>query len=167
MSLIVEDGSLVANSNTYVSRAEYIAYALARGVTIQDNTTTDTQLIKASTYIDSKETMLKGWKRDRDQSMSYPRNNLLLEGYSWDNNEIPRQVIVAQMQLTLDINEGIDLYNRPQDTGSGIKRKRVEGVVDVEFAVKESDKLTKQASSMAFMSLLMENNGLTIALQRA
>ena len=36
MALIVEDGSQVSNSDSYVSRADYIAYAATLGTTITD-----------------------------------------------------------------------------------------------------------------------------------
>jgi hypothetical protein len=36
MALVVETGAQVANSNSYVTRAEYIAYAASIGVTITD-----------------------------------------------------------------------------------------------------------------------------------
>lgn len=168
MALIVEDGSVVDNADSYVSRSDYIAYAATQGVTITDDETADVQLRKAAEFIASYDSRLKGDKVQRDQSMAFPRSGLVIENFSWDSDEIPRQVILCQQQLALDVNAGIDLWNRPQSESTGIKRERVEGVVEVEYAVKEAGKLSSQSTGMALLNSLLRQNGLYgIPLRRA
>ena len=93
MALIVEDGSLVESANSWVSRETFIAYALARGVTVADDAETDAKLIKACDYINGLEPNLKGCLVERDQATAYPRSGLEIEGWYWTASEIPRQVL--------------------------------------------------------------------------
>lgn len=168
--MIVEDGSLVANANSYVSRADYIAYALTLGVTIADDATADAQLVKAAEYIDRHEANLNGWRVDRDQAMAFPRYDLYIDGWYWTAEEIPRQVIQCQMAFALDVNAGIDIFNPPQNPGIGVKSERVEGVVTVEYAVSDGkgQKLSRSSTGDALLSSLLKSNGLfSISLVRA
>ena len=83
-TLIVETGSIITNANTYVTMAEYIAYAESLGVTVTDTDVFKVQLIKAAQYIASKESQLMGDMVERYQPLSYPRNNLTdLDNFSW------------------------------------------------------------------------------------
>lgn len=168
MALIVEDGSLVVNSDTFVSRVDFITYAASKGITIADDAATDALLVKAGQFINAKEPQLKGDKVDRDQSMSFPREGLYLEGFYWEITEIPRQVVLAQMELALDLNDGIDLYNPPSNPNLIAKREKVEGAVEVEYFGKDSGvKLSRDSQSMALLNVLLKNSGLSIAVMRA
>lgn len=163
MSVTVEDGSIVTGANSYVSRADYIAYALTLGVVIADDATADAQLIKAAEFIDRHAANLKGWTVERDQPMQFPRSGVYIDDWYWDSDEIPRQVVLCQMAFALDINDGIDLYNRPQNPGIGVKSKRVEGVVTVEYAVGDGtgQKLTRSSTGDALLASLLNRSGLS------
>lgn len=170
MALIVETGSIVANANTYVSRADYIAYALTFGVVIADTDATDVQLIKAATFIDQHEANLKGTRVSRDQPMSFPRYNVEIDGWSWSGTEIPRNVILCQMQVALDINSGRDPWNPGANPNLIKKRSRVEGAVEVEYAVgdKTGQKLSRTSTADALLASLLNRSGLfSIPLVRA
>ena len=167
MALIIEDGSQVLSSNSYSTRAEYIAYAATVGITVADNADADEQLINAAIYISTKEPVLKGLKVDRDQSMSYPRSDLYIDGFYWGIDEIPKQAILTQLNLALDIKSGIDLYNPPQSKSTGVKRKKVDGAVEVEYAVKDAEKMARYSASMALLEALIDCVGLSIPLVRA
>ena len=169
MSLLVETGAIINGANTYVSRADYIAYAASIGITIADGVEADYQLIKAAEYIDNHEENLKGTKVDRDQAMSYPRTDLYIEGWYWSSEEIPRQVILAQKMYALMINDGEDLYNRNVNPNTAIKKERIEGAVEVEYAHNSNitQQLSKNSKADALMSSLLHNNGLSIVLERA
>jgi len=160
MALIKEDGSIVAAANTWVERADFIAYALARGVTIADTDAADALLIKAADYINGLEPKLKGVLVERDQPMAFPRSGVEIEGWYWSADEIPRQVLNAQLSLALEVNAGEDPYN-PSAAVLPTVRKRVEGAVEIEYA--NPDKVTKvnktQASNV-HIKLLLKNSGL-------
>jgi hypothetical protein len=162
MPLIIEDGSIVANSDSWATRAEYIAYALSLGVTIADTDAADIQLRKAAEYIASHEANLKGYKVERAQSMAFPRYDVVIEDWYWSSDEIPRSVILCQMALALDINAGVDLYNKPANPGLVAKTKRVEGAITVQYAVPDNagQKLSRSSRSDALLNSLLKMSGL-------
>lgn len=166
--LIVEDGSIVPNANSYVTIEEFVAYAGARGITIEHSRTPENQLIVAAEYIASFEPRLKGAKIKRDQPMAFPRSGVVIDGFEWGSDEIPRNVILAQMQVALDIHAGVDPYNPP--TNLPIVKERVEGAVEVQYAAPHggSFKLSKSSSSQALVNSLLKSGGLmNIVLERA
>lgn len=163
MPLTTEDGSLVEGADTYVTREQYIAYAARMGVTIADETAADVELAKAAEFIGSKEARLKGERVDRDQALAFPRDGVTIDGWSWSKTEIPRQVILCQLALALDVHAGIDLHNPPQSESTGIKRERVEGAVEVEYALGEApSKLSRQSTATALLNSLLRSAGLTL-----
>jgi len=160
MALVIENGSIVTGANSYATRADYIAYAAAEGVTIADNDTADQQLVQAARYIDSLETRLKGYRVSRDQPLAFPRYELWIEDYAWNSDEIPRQVINAQIELALDINAGISLYNPPQSESIAVKREKIDRAVEVEYAVGNQSPITRRSKSLRSLAALMKGNGL-------
>ena len=168
MAVVVENGSQVANSDSYVSRADYIAYAASIGVTIADDENADYQLIKAAEYIDSHEPNLKGTLVDRDQSMAFPRTDLFIEGWSWSSTEIPRQVILAQKMYALMLNDGEDLYNRDLNPNTAVQKERIEGAIEVVYQHGNvTQNLSKNSKADAIMATLLRNNGLSMIMERA
>ena len=169
MTIIVEDGSIVTGSNSFVTRADYIAYALSIGIVIQDNSTADNHLVIAGEYIAMHEKNLIGEKVSRDQSMPYPRNNLYINGWTWLSNEIPSDVILCQINYALDLNAGEDLYNRSINPNRLVIKERVEGVVERDYASTQSDqKLNKVSRGDVFLNSLIKNDFMmSIGLVRA
>lgn len=166
VALTIETGEQISGSDSYVTRAEYIAYALTLGRTIADTSTADDELVAAAVFIDSQEPKLKGYRVDRDQSMAYPRDGLYINGFVWESDEIPTQVKTAQYNLALDINAGIDIYN-PDSADSVVKREKIEGAVEVEYAVTEKGTVIKQSLSNSYMNTLMNNQTMSIPLVMA
>ena len=167
MSIVVEDGTLVKGANSWVTRAEYIAYAKTKGITIHNSATADAELIKACEFINSHEENLKGDKTDRDQATAYPRDNLTLEGFAWGSDEIPRQVILCQLAVALDINAGIDPYNPPANPAIQAKKEKVD-VIEVEYFGRDSgQKMSRTSTATAILNTLLRRSGLQIALVRS
>jgi len=166
VSLIVENGTIVDNADSFVTRSEFIGYAASIGVTLPDTAATDQRLRAAAMYLRSLEGRLKGERVERDQPLPYPRKNLVLEGFAWEDDEIPRQVILAQMALALDLHAGIDLYNRPQN--QPITQERVEGAVSVSYAAPNVvSKVSTESSATALVNVLLKRAGLlSIPLER-
>lgn len=166
MAIIVEDGTIVDGAISFVSREDYITYAATLGVTVADDAQADTDLVKAAQYINSKEPQLKGCLVDRDQPMSFPRTNLTIDGFGWEDTEIPRQVILCQLNLALDIRAGIDPYNLPTNPNRSVKREKVD-VIEVEYMGSDSQaKLSRSSHWQALLSSLLRRNGLSIPLVR-
>jgi hypothetical protein len=105
MALIIEDGTQIANSNTYVSDAEYVAYAAARGKTIgADATAREIELIKAMDYIEGHRARFKGDKVASTQSLQFPRSNVSIDNFYIDSNVIPDELKNAQMEAAIIVN---------------------------------------------------------------
>lgn len=131
MPLIVEDGTIVADANSFASRASIIAYALGRGMVLTDDATTDVKAIKAMDYILS----VPCWKGEiveLDQPLPFPRKGVVIgdeeDGYVFT---IPANLVRAQCQLCCDIANGIDVMPN-KAAGSGIKREKI-GPIDTEY----------------------------------
>lgn len=161
MAVTVETGAIVSGADSWVSRADYIAYALTLGVVIPDTSVADVELVKAGEFINHHEDNLKGILVTRDQEMSFPRYDLFLDGWSWSGTEIPRQVISCQMAFALDVHDGIDLYNRPQNPNL-IKKSTKIDVIAVEYAVSENapQKVGRTSTGDALLATLLNNSGL-------
>lgn len=169
MALIIETGAIVTSADSYVTRADYITYAASRGVTIADTDATDIKLRKAAEFIDSHEPNLKGSKVQKDQPLSFPRTGFNAEGFYWNSNEIPRQVILAQMAIALDLEAGIDIYNPPTNPNLAKRSVSVDGAVSVEYAIESGgqQKVGRTSTATAIMSTLLKNNGLSMAMVRS
>lgn len=98
MAFIVEDGTVVANANAYVTVADFRAWHVDRGITAAGVDTgaygqllVEAAIIKATDYVDKRFAMkFKGWKRTRDQSLEWPRINVFDKSDYWiDTNTIP------------------------------------------------------------------------------
>lgn len=161
MAIVKEDGSIVASANSYITRAEAIAYAAARGVTLADSTATDALLIKACDYLESFRNRYKGERATDTQVLAWPRAGAVIEGYQWDSDEIPRQVISAQCALVVEINAGADPFN-PEAVVGPVTEKTVPGAVTVRYASATASKVSKDAASNAIIALLLNRSGLLV-----
>jgi hypothetical protein len=153
--LIIEDGTTVTNSDSYVTRADYIAHALWLGIVIPDTDAADVQLVGAAQFIESHEGNIKGDRLTRDQSLAWPRTGVEIEGWHWDSDEIPRQVLLAQMAIARDINAGVDLYNPQPEKVT--KREKIDGAVEVEYFGQNSGvKLSSSSRARALLNSLLK-----------
>lgn len=126
MAIIVEDGTVVAGANSYVSQADLSAYAAARGVTLVSGT--ETLLIQAMDYIESLNFI--GVKWTRDQPLLWPRVDVFLNDYWQDVDDLPQQLLNGQMAVALAIDAG----NGPlADVPRATKREKV-GEIEVEYS---------------------------------
>ena len=105
MTLIIEDGSLVSGANSYVSDAEYVAYAAARGKSIGlDATAREIELIKAMDYIEGHRAKFKGDKFTEEQALQWPRAFVQIDGFYIDTDEIPVDLKNAQLAAASILN---------------------------------------------------------------
>jgi len=104
VAIIVEDGTGVAGANSYVTVAEFQAYALARGITIIGNP--ETLLIRAMDYIESLDYC--GHKLTYTQTLQWPRYGVWVDSIPYQVNVIPIELKNAQMQTAISIDSGVD-----------------------------------------------------------
>jgi hypothetical protein len=170
MALIIENGSIVTSADSWVTRAEFITYAASLGVTVANTDATDITLRKAAQFIGSHEANLKGYKVNRDQPLAFPRSDVEIDGWYWSSAEIPRQVLLAQLNIALDIEEGVDPYNPPANPNLIERSVNVAGAISVEYAIGGlvPQKVGRSSSATALMACLLKNNGLmSVRLERS
>jgi len=132
MALIIEDGTIVAGAESYVSAADATTYHGNRGNTTWAGTDTvkDAALLKAAAYLDGHYCKrFKGTKyQPLDQNMQWPRIGVVIDGFVLDVDVIPQRLKDAQCELAL-IALSADLA---PSVSAGIKREKVD-VLETEY----------------------------------
>lgn len=108
--ITVEDGSIVVNANSYISINDAKQFALERGILLPDDADSiAAMIIKATDYLESLSCKFKGEKVDNNQSLQWPRQNVIIDNAEHPKNEIPKNLIKAAAHLVIAVNSGIDL----------------------------------------------------------
>jgi hypothetical protein len=97
MAIVVEDGTLVSGANSYITLAEFKAWADDRGITYGNDSLLSQQLYRAHDYFET--LRFRGLKADENQTMQWPRDQVLIDGYAVDSNEIPSEVKLSIYEL--------------------------------------------------------------------
>ena len=127
MALVLEDGTGLTNSESYVDESYVNAYFLKRGNTEWDSITNkESRIVLAMDFIENNYTYL-GTKLVSTQSLSFPR---LING----ETVYPIAIKNALCELALKANSG-DLL---QDTGKTTIREKV-GTLEVEYDANQDD----------------------------
>lgn len=107
MTLIVEDGTGVADANTYLSLDDIKAWAEARGV---DTTSfTEPMVIKAMDFIERMRDKYAGSTSTANQRLAFPRYNIWYEGDYISPTLIHQRLKDALSQLVVYVSQGIEL----------------------------------------------------------
>lgn len=131
MTLIIEDGTNVANANSYVTLTEARTYATARGITLSTvDATLESQLIQAMDYLEAQRAKYQGNKTYETQSLQWPRTNVWIDSYQFSPGGIPQLLKNAQCQLAMELHSGILLL--PTVTDGAVKREKID-VIEVEY----------------------------------
>lgn len=134
MALVIEDGSIVAGANSYVSLAEARAYATARNKPLPtDDTALEALLISAMDYLEAQRARFEGSKVSSEQELQYPREGVIIDGIELASTVIPSILKQAQIRLAMEANAGVDLM--PTRTG-GFVKKEVVGPIETEYSEK-------------------------------
>lgn len=127
MALIVENGTIVPNADSYVSVADYETWADARGFEY-DDTVIEGQILRAMDYIETLRFI--GQKSTKAQPLQFPRVGVVVDGFELDFNEIPEQLKKAVFESVKAEAEGVSqLANVERRT----VREKV-GEIEVEYA---------------------------------
>ena len=131
-----EDGSIVANANTYTTVAYVRAYNTQRGVELDDDDDiVASQIIIATDFVETYEARFQGDRvQPLIQSLSWPRMNALLYG----NRQVPIPTTLipvmlknAVAYLVSVVADGTDLY-AVQDSRAIIKE--VIGPIETDYS---------------------------------
>ena len=141
MALTVEDGTGLADADTYAALATASDYATARGLTFAisgaDQTPAEAALRRATTWLDAYVLpRLSGTYRthQRDQALQWPRSGVVdREGNGIDSDEIPQEIINACIEAAVREKASPGSLSPDVTPGTVAKRERIEGAVEVEY----------------------------------
>lgn len=148
MALIIEDGSIVAGANSFVTVAECRAYNDQRGLTLPtDDVEVEALLVNAVDYLNALEPEFQGARLTYEQELVFPRIPVYV--YNTDlSGEIPKQLKDAQSRLAYDITQ-----NTLLTTGEGRSTKK-EKVSSVEVEYQDDGVSNAQATPTAALTIL-------------
>lgn len=133
MTITVEDGTNVPDANSFVSVAELVTYAQARGISLPETEPEqEVLLIKAMDYIEVSDKEYKGYRTFTDQELSWPRT------YDYQDLGIPEDLKKAQMVLAVAAMT-VDFF--PNSSGlTRSTKKTVVGPISVEYATSSASR---------------------------
>jgi len=109
MTLTVEDGSIVADANSYATLVEARAYAESRGVQLSAyDDVLEQELLRAMDYLESLRGRYHSYKTDSAQSLQWPRSKAYIDGFMIDSDSVPKELKHAQIELAMAIEDGYD-----------------------------------------------------------
>lgn len=125
VTLVVEDGTVVPNANSFVTEDQIVTAALMRGVTLPFTTDPEKDSVATLGILAADYLRILPWRGevvDVNQTMPFPRKNMDMNP-PWPENAIPLAVIEAQLQLALLSNGGVVLIPTSSGIGYLIKEK--------------------------------------------
>ena len=99
--LTIEDGTIVADANSYTTDVEFVAYAAEHGLTIPAvEADRDVLQVLAKDYIDGLD--FKGYRADAStQYLSFPRTGIYAYDRTIASDEIPKELKWSQMEAAI------------------------------------------------------------------
>lgn len=140
MALIVEDGTVVAGAESYITVANATTYFSNRGIAtwaaLASDTVREQALRKATDYmVQAFKGRWKGLIVEEAQALDWPRTGVFVDGYELDSDSVPEQVQRACAELALKASAADLLADQEQL----IVREKI-GPIETEY-----DKYSPQA----------------------
>ena len=127
MALIVEDGSVVPNADSFQTLADARTTAANIGLTLPvDDTEAEVVLRQGYLNLLQRERSLQGSRISAVQTGIYPRSSVLNNCFPVDPDVIPNEVKLAQLYASDAINSGAETNN--VNTGEKLSGFNVQGV---------------------------------------
>lgn len=133
MAFVVETGAGLSNANSYASVSAADSYVSDRGIAgwaALTLTVKEQSLVKATDYLEA--TYRNAWKGNRvseTQSLSWPRYNVVVDGFNYASNVVPPQVLNACIEMALKASSGETLI---ADQSQKVKREKID-VIEIEY----------------------------------
>jgi hypothetical protein len=129
--LIIEDGSGVADANSYVELVELRDFAANRGYLLPtEDEEAEALAVRAADYLLAIESRFKGRRATPVQSMAWPRVGAWFHGFAVAPDSIPLNIRLAQCQLAVDAMT-VDLL--PATDGRAVIREKI-GDLETEYS---------------------------------
>ena len=112
MSLIIETGAIVPNADSFISYEDALDEAALLGLPMScTQGEVEQELRSAYRWIIAEyEQLFQGSRVSKEQTGSFPRNDVYVFGFSIDNDEIPTDLIYAQIAAASDMSTGGNPY---------------------------------------------------------
>jgi hypothetical protein len=132
MTLIVEDGSLVSDADSYISLDDARTYAESRGLSLNaDDDEAEIQLRIGFDYLEAI-TSYKGVITSSAQMTSWPRDGVYINGYPVAADYIPPALKYAQVQVAVAVEAGLD--PTPNATGDSFVIQEKVGSLETKYS---------------------------------
>ena len=153
MTLIVEDGSIVPNANSYVSSDGYMSWADSRFGSGRDSAPVceddaERFILRAMDYFESQSFI--GEKVQGDQPLQWPRSGVYIDNYYVSSASIPKEVVLSIYELAYTEESG-NSELAPVDRK--VKREKVSSI-EVEYADSSSSTVSNRSVPNALRKLL-------------
>ena len=153
-TLIIEDGSIVEDANTYINVADVKTYASDRGVILGTDDEVNAQIISAMDYVESKECEFQGQQVEPGvQELSWPRSGVQLNGVDFPSDKIPKQLRSAISQLVIAQFNGVVLF--PNTTPSDYIVEETVGPITTKYANPQQTGITDMSPQMTAVDALL------------
>lgn len=133
MAFVVETGAGLSNANSLASVSAADTYVADRGITGWTALSTPIKqqsLVNATDYLEATyRSAYKGNRVSETQSLSWPRYNVIVDGFNFPANVVPTQVINACIEMAIRASLGETLL---ADQGQRVKREKID-VIEVEY----------------------------------
>lgn len=128
ITIIVEDGTVVPNANSFVSLVDARTSAELLGLTLSDDDeTANAQLTQGYYQLKrSYQNRLQGCPVSREQTGIFPRVGVYADCFPVPSDEIPQEVINAQLCYSDSINKGSSVNDTSQT--QVVKSQSLDGV---------------------------------------
>lgn len=133
MALVVEDGSVVADADSFISLVDARTLAAKYGWELPvDDTAAEVALRNGAQYVDMQEARYSGSRVSIAQTLSWPRVNAT-NSYSYDipDDSVPTQAQCGQVAAAAEYGAGTDV--RASSDGKNIQSQEVVGAVKQSF----------------------------------
>lgn len=170
MTLIIEDGSNVADADSYASVADLRTFAAKRGETVPvADADCEVLLVSAMDWLEAQEMRYLGTRLYNTQALAWPRVNVReINGQQYrDPNIIPSELIKAQCALAISAQTtDLQIDRIPGDTGAVLSEKV--GSLAVTYA-DPGQRLTQPtfASAEGFLVSLVRGGASSLRVVRA
>lgn len=154
ISIIIEDGSNVPDANSYVSISDARLYASNRGISLPVNDdAVASMLIQGMDYLEAKNCEYQGYPT-YPENLAWPRTGVVINCQDFPVNAIPKQLIAAQVQLAMAINEGISIF--PNVTASDLVIEETVGPITTKYADVTKMGLTQLSPQLSAVDALLK-----------
>lgn len=156
MTIIVEDGSVVAGANSYITLEQYRTWANQRGfVSEESDAVLKRHILRAMDYFE--QLLFIGNKANENQPLQWPRTEALIDGYYADATEIPSQVKRALYEaVKVEADGNSQLLTQDRRTS----RERI-GDIEVVYADNSENRTITPALTFALSKIVRPSSSVS------